>query len=114
MTAVFGSVVSMVSIEEYPTVVYAPVVFRMDFHVKSKSADVIGVPSAHTASGLILYVMVNGFWVMPPLSSVGASARVGEATKFPFRSSTIAYGSTCSRTEYQVHVAEEHSLIGLM
>ena len=55
MTAVFGSVVSMVSIEEYPTVVYAPVVFRMDFHVKSKSADVIGVPSAHTASGLILY-----------------------------------------------------------
>src|SRR6266540_700247 len=91
MTAVFGSVVSMDSIDSYPTVVSAPVVFMMAFQVKSMSAEVIGVPSAHTALSLILYEMVNGLWVIPPLSRVGASARTGEATKFPFRSSTIAY-----------------------
>ena len=85
----------------------------MAFQVKSKSAEVIGDPSAQTALSLILYVMVNGFCVMPPLSSVGASDSSGEATKFPFRSRTIAYPSTCSRTEYQVHVADEHSLMGL-
>src|SRR5437667_7554152 len=86
----------------------------MAFQVKSKSAEVIGDPSAQTALSLILYVMVNGFCVMPPLSSVGASDSSGDATKFPFRSRTIAYPSTCSRTEYQVHVADEHSLMGLM
>src|SRR3989442_9920935 len=58
--------------------------------------------------------MVNGFWVIPPLSRVGASVRSGEATKFPFRSSTIAYGRTCSSTEYHVHVAEEQLVMGLM
>src|SRR5436309_4602933 len=83
-------------------------------HVKSKSAEVIGVPSAHTALSAILKLTVNGFWVMPPLSSVGASASTGDATKFPFRSSTIAYGSTCSATEYQNHVADEQLVIGLM
>src|SRR5712691_11775307 len=57
--------------------------------------------------------MVNGFCVIPPLSRVGASDSSGEATKFPFRSRTIAYPSTCSSTEYQVHVADEHSLMGL-
>src|SRR5438128_2573159 len=86
----------------------------MAFQVKSKSAEVIGYPSAQTALSLILYVMVNGFWVIPPLSRVGASDSSGEATKFPFRSRTIAYPSTCSRTEYQVQVADEHSLMGLM
>src|SRR2546425_8018501 len=86
----------------------------MALQVKSKSAEVIGDPSAQTALSLILYVMVNGFWVMPPLSRVGASDSSGDATKFPFRSRTIAYPSTCSRTEYQVHVADEHSLMGLM
>src|SRR6266542_469897 len=86
----------------------------MAFQVKSKSAEVIGDPSAQTALSLILYVLVNGFCVIPPLSSVGASDSRGEATKFPFRSRTIAYPSTCSSTEYQVHVADEHSLMGVM
>src|SRR5439155_7123153 len=85
----------------------------MAFQVKSKSAEVIGVPSAQTALSLILYVMVNGLCVIPPLSRVGASVSSGDATKFPFRSTIIAYPSTCSSTEYQVHVADEHSLMGL-
>src|SRR5213595_3117214 len=85
----------------------------MAFHVNSKSAEVIGVPSDHTALSAILKVTVNGFWVMPPLSRVGASVRTGEATKFPFRSSTIAYGSTCSSTLYHVQVAEAQLVIGL-
>src|SRR6266542_4669725 len=84
----------------------------MAFQVKSKSAEVIGDPSAQTALSLILYAMVNRFCVIPPLSRVGASDSRGEATKFPFRSRTMAYPSTCSSTEYQVHVADEHSLMG--
>src|SRR5690242_11910860 len=84
------------------------------FHVKSKSFDVIGVPSDHSASGLILYVMVNGLWVIPPLSRVGASTSSGEASKLPWRFRTIAYGRTCSPTLYQYQVAEEQVVIGLM
>ena len=49
MTAVFGSVVSMDSIWSYPTVDVVPVVCRMASRVNARSAEVIGVPSAHTA-----------------------------------------------------------------
>src|SRR5262245_15950141 len=82
------------------------------FHVKSKSAEVIGVPSDQLASGLILNVTLNGLSVMPPLSRLGASVSSGDATKFPCRSTTIAYGRTCSPTLYQYHVAAEHDVIG--
>src|SRR5262245_25221574 len=51
---------------------------------------------------------------MPPLSSVGASTRGGEAAKLPFRSRTMAYGSTCSPTDHQYQVAAEQLVIGLM
>src|SRR5439155_10309040 len=114
MTADLGSVVSMESIEVYPTVVYAPVVLRMAFQVKSKSAEVIGDPSAQTDLSLILYVMVNGFSVSNPFSNEGASRNRGEATKLAFGSSCMALGRTCSRTVYQVHGDAGHSLIGLM
>src|SRR5262245_30060377 len=84
----------------------------IDFHVNSKSAAVIGVPSDQFASGLILYVMLNGLSVIPPLSRLGASVNSGVATKLPSRSTTIACGSTCSATLYQYQVAEEHEVIG--
>src|SRR5262245_28326464 len=82
------------------------------FHVNSKSAEVIGVPSDQLASGLILNVTLKGLSVIPPLSRLGASVSSGDATKFPWRSTTMAYGSTCSPTLYQYHVAEEHDVIG--
>ena len=59
-TAVCGSVQSIDEIPEppgvaaYPTVVYVPLVLRIAFRVKSKSAHVIGVPSDHFAAVLIL------------------------------------------------------------
>src|SRR2546428_12595092 len=85
----------------------------MAFQVKSKSAEVIGDPSAQTALSLILYVMGTGFCVIPPLSRVGASVNSGEAPKFPFESRPIAYPRTCSSTRYQAHGAHQHPLLGL-
>ena len=66
--------VSIESIWSYPVVLSEPSVLSVAFHVNSKSFEVIGEPSSQTASGLILNVIVNGSWVMPPLSSVGSSA----------------------------------------
>src|SRR5438094_10253320 len=86
----------------------------MAFQVKSKSAEVIGDPSAQTALSLILYVMVNGFSVSNPFFNEGASRNSGEATKLPFGSSCMALGRTCSRTVYQVHGDDAHWLMGLM
>src|SRR5262245_47036403 len=82
------------------------------FHVKSRSAEVIGVPSDQLASGLILYVTLNGLCTIPPLSRLGASVSSGVATKFPCRSTPIGCGSTISPTLYQYHVAAEHEVIG--
>src|SRR5437879_13408962 len=86
----------------------------MAFQVKSKSAEVIGDPSAQTALSLMWNRTVNGVVVRPPLSRVGTSRNSGEATNLPFASSCMALGRTCSRTVYQVQRDDEHSLMGLM
>ena len=46
------------------------------FHVYAKSADVIGWPSLHTASGLMWYVTVIG----GPTLSVGMPVRMSPGT----------------------------------
>src|SRR5262249_59696622 len=82
--------------------------------VNAKSADVIGEPSSHTAASLIRNRTVNGSWVSPPFSRVGASTSIGEATKLPATSSCMARGSTCSRTVYQAHSDALQLVMGLM
>src|SRR3990172_8185611 len=67
----------------YPVVESAPGVFIVAFCVQMKSAAVIGVPSLHTASGLMSYVMVMAevgaasvVVVGPPAVVVGSAAPV--------------------------------------
>src|SRR5438552_10503092 len=86
----------------------------MAFQVKSKSAEVIGDPSAQTALSLMWNRTVNGSVVRPPLPKVGTSRNSGEATNLPFASICMALGRTCSRTVYQVQGEGAHSLMGLM
>src|SRR5207244_1980570 len=72
MAAVLGSLVSIDVIWSYPVVWYAPVVFMMARHVKSKSFEVTGLASAQVASGNRRNVTVKGFSVSPRFSSDGA------------------------------------------
>src|SRR5206468_3160662 len=113
MTAVRGSVASIEEIWSYPVVSYAPVVLRIARHVKSKSAEVIGEPSSHFADSLIRNLTVKGFSASPPLASVGASMRSGDGTKFPWGSSCIARGRTCSSTVKWVQFDAAQDVIGL-
>ncbi len=82
--------------------------------MKSKSADVIGDPSSHTASGFNFTVMVKGFSVMPPFSSVGSSAISEVALKPPSPVVNQSPGSTLTCVVQISHDEFAHWVIGLM
>src|SRR5712691_8580635 len=84
------------------------------FRVNSKSAHVMGVPSAHTACGLIRYFTVNGFWVRPPLATLGYSVVSGEFVNLPSRVSCVALGMTYWMTDQYSQEAEAHWVSTLM
>jgi hypothetical protein len=82
-------------------------------HVNSKSLEVMGEPSSHTAAGFKWNATrAGGPASRSPFSRDGALESSGEATKLPSWSSCMARGRTCSRTVHHVQSADAHEVSG--
>ena len=76
----------------------------------------MGVPSLQRASGLSRYVIVSvpsSLSTAPPLSTVGASIRTGEAPMLWLTSNSMRRGTICTSTDQLSHVALLQEVIGL-
>ncbi len=85
----------------------------MAFHVKSKSAAVMGEPSAQTARGSRWKVTVNGSVASPPFSRDGASVSRGDGTQLDWSSRVIAFGMTGFSTAQDTQEICEQEVMGL-